>query len=274
VPLEDRTELRGPIVLAHRGARLVAPDNSLEAFEEALRVGADGIETDVHCTADGHVVLAHDPHGRGTARVDRAIVSCTLAELQSWDIGCGPDVACAPRPARMPTLEAALHAFPATFFNVDIKVHTPAAIEAVLAAIARCEAAARVLLTSFSTAVMRRVRARGYAGPTGIAQAEAIAVLLLRRPGPVRAQRLQLPERFGPLPLDRRWVTARAHAAGLGIDYWVINDPARAATLLALGADGIVTDDPAAIVPVARHARRQSGSLDHGAVRPAGSGSG
>jgi glycerophosphoryl diester phosphodiesterase len=261
VAIEDAAKLTGPIVLAHRGARLLVPDNSLEAFEAALRAGADGIETDAHCSADGHVVLAHDPHGRGTARVDRAITGCTLAELQCWDIGCGPEVTCGRGPVRMPTLQAALHAFPAAFFNVDIKVHTPAAVDAVLDAVARCEAAPRVLLTSFSTAVMRRVRARGYPGPTGVAQAEAIATLLLRRPAPRGAQRLQIPERFGPLALDRRWVIGRAHAAALRVDYWVVNEAARAAGLLALGADGIVTDDPAAIVPVVAKARRQRAAV-------------
>jgi glycerophosphoryl diester phosphodiesterase len=250
----------GPIVLAHRGARLLAPENSLEAFEAALRAGADGIETDVHCSADGHVVLAHDPHGRGTARVDRAICECPLAELQRWDIGCGPEVTSSGACVRMPTLEAALHAFPACAFNVDIKVHTPAAVDAVLATVARCDAARRVLLTSFSTGVLRRVRARGYAGPTGVAQLEAITTVLFHLPAPRGAQRLQIPERFGPLPLDRRAVIARAHAAGLRIDYWVVNDPTRARALLTLGADGIVTDDPAAIVPVAVQLRRQRAS--------------
>jgi glycerophosphoryl diester phosphodiesterase len=248
--------LVGPIVLAHRGARLLAPENTLEAFEAALRAGADGIETDAYCSADGHVVLAHDPHGRGTARVDGVITECTLAELQRWDVGCGPDVVRTRGTVCMPTLEAALHAFPGAAFNVDIKVHTPAAVDAVLAAVARCEAAARVLLTSFSASVLRRVRARGYPGPTGLAQLEAIATLLLRLPAPANAQRLQIPERFGALALDRRWVIERAHAAGLRIDYWVVNDPARAAALLALGADGIVTDDPDAIVPVVARARR------------------
>ena len=251
-------ERLGPILLAHRGARLLAPENSLEAFEAALRAGADGIETDVQCSCDGHVVLAHDPHGRGTARVDRAIVECALSELNGWDIGCGPAVTAGRGPVRMPTLEAALHAFPAVAFNVDIKVHTRAAVDAVLAAVARCGAAQRVLLTSFSTAVMRHVRARRYAGPTGVAQLEAIATLLLRRPAPAGAQRLQIPERFGALPLDRSWTIARAHAAGLRIDYWVVNEPARAHALLALGADGIVTDDPAAIAPVVARARQAS----------------
>jgi glycerophosphoryl diester phosphodiesterase len=71
---------------------------------------------------------------------------------------------------------------------------------------------------------------------------------------------LQSPERFGPLELDRRWVIERAHAAGLRVDYWVVNEPVRAAALLALGADGIVTDDPAAIVPVVTRAFQLTGA--------------
>jgi glycerophosphoryl diester phosphodiesterase len=101
-----------PVLLAHRGARAVLPDNSLEAFEAALRAGADGIETDARVSADGHVVLAHDAHGRGTARIDRAVAECTLAELKAWDIGSGPEVVragCAG--GRWPTLAVALAAF-------------------------------------------------------------------------------------------------------------------------------------------------------------------
>lgn len=249
----------GPILLAHRGARREAPENSLEAFEAALRAGADGLETDARCSADGQVVLAHDAHGRGTARVDRAVAESTLAELQAWDIGSGPDVVRGRGPVRMPTLEAALTAFPDAGFNVDLKAHAPAAVDAVLATVARCRAAERVLLTSFSASVLRRVRASGYAGPTGIAQLEAIAILLLRRPPPAGARRLQIPERFGALPLDRGWVVERAHAVGLRVDYWVVNEPARASALLALGADGIVTDDPAALAGMFVESRRPTG---------------
>jgi glycerophosphoryl diester phosphodiesterase len=241
----------GPILLAHRGARTMLPDNSLEAFEAALRAGADGIETDARVSADGHVVLAHDADGRGTARVDRAVAECTLSELKAWDIGSGPDVVRAgTSPVRMPTLVEALAAFPDALFNVDLKAHAPAAMDAALRAVARVGAQQRVLLTSFSTTVLQRVRAAGYAGPTGIAQLEAIAVLLLRRPAPVGAWRLQIPERFGALALDRRWVIERARAVGLSVDYWVVNDPLRAQALLALGAEGIVTDDPARLAPV------------------------
>jgi glycerophosphoryl diester phosphodiesterase len=249
----------GPILLAHRGARMVLPDNSLEAFEAALRAGADGIETDARVSVDGHVVLAHDADGRGTARIDRAVGECTLSELKAWDIGSGPDVVRgATGPVRMPTLAEALAAFPDALFNVDLKTHAPAAVDAVLRVVARARAQQRVLITSFSTTVLQRVRAAGYAGPTGIAQLEAIAILLLRQPAPIGAWRLQIPERFGALSLDRRWVIERARAVGLRVDYWVVNDEQRAAALLALGADGVVTDDPARLAPVVARVRRRA----------------
>jgi glycerophosphoryl diester phosphodiesterase len=124
-----------------------------------------------------------------------------------------------------------------------------------LRVVARAGAAERVLFTSFSSAVTRRVRASGYRGPPGVAQLEAIARLVLRRPSPAGATRLQIPERFGALALDRRWVVERAHAQGLCVDYWVVNDPVRAAALLTLGADGIVTDDPASHAALVARAR-------------------
>jgi glycerophosphoryl diester phosphodiesterase len=99
---------------------------------------------------------------------------------------------------------------------------------------------------------MRRVRALGYRGPTALSRAEALSALAvpaLFRRGPFRcrAQRAQL-----PLSLGRPWVIARMKALGLAVDFWTVDDPAVARHLVALGADGIMTNDPARIIPALR----------------------
>ena len=74
---------------AHRGASLERAENTLEAFELAVELGADAIETDAHVTRDGRVVLAHDPTGERTAGDRRAIADLTLSEVRAWNVGAG-----------------------------------------------------------------------------------------------------------------------------------------------------------------------------------------
>src|SRR5262245_31233802 len=81
-----------PVLYAHRGASAELPENTIEAFLRALEVGATAIETDVHLTRDGHVVVSHDPSGERAAGVPRRICDATLAEVKAWDVGRGSHV--------------------------------------------------------------------------------------------------------------------------------------------------------------------------------------
>jgi glycerophosphoryl diester phosphodiesterase len=246
-----------PRLYAHRGAARDLPENTLPAFRRALDVGATALETDVHLTRDGHVVISHDPTGERAAGVRRAVCDATLAEVRGWDVGrtfraARPEIGDAPFTA--PTLEELLVEAPGVPINVDIKQHEAAAVDAVVAVIRRLRAEERVLLTSFSSATIRRVRRLGYEGPTGLGQSEILRLAygpeLLLRMAPLRGAAAQMPPRAGPLVLDRASLVAKAHALGLLVHYWTINEPAEAERLLEVGADGIMTDDPAAIAPV------------------------
>ncbi|MFI5308559.1 MAG: glycerophosphodiester phosphodiesterase family protein [Polyangiales bacterium] len=243
--------LQGPLLYAHRGARLEHPENSLQAFEAALALGADALEIDVHMTRDGHVVIAHDASAWRMAAVAREIRACALSEVRSWDISRGFTGGSRNGAVRMPTLHEALEGFPDGLFNVDVKQREPDMLASLLATIARHDAATRVLLTSFSSATTRAIRAMGYPGPTGLGRDESLFAVLAPRAVlqrfPLRGQRLQVPVRQGPLRADRRALVTKLHALGIAIDYWVVNEHTEAARLLALGADGIVTDDPRAM---------------------------
>lgn len=236
------------IVYAHRGAAIEQPENTMPSFRRALELSADALEMDAHLTADGHVVIAHDPTGARLAGVPAEIRKTPLADVRRWDMGRG---------CQMPTLDEVLADLPAVPLNIDVKQRTPDMTAEIVSVIRRHRAEDRVLLASFHDPVLRRIRALGYRGKTSLGRTESLALLAL----PAFALRsfagraAQLPIRVRGVSLMRRGLVARCRAAGVQIDFWTVNDPADARTLLALGVDGIMTDDPATIVPVVRGER-------------------
>lgn len=80
-------DIRKPVIIAHRGASKQAPENTMAAFRKALELGAGGIETDVHFSADGHLVVIHDEQVDRTSNGKGLVKSKTLAELKSLDFG-------------------------------------------------------------------------------------------------------------------------------------------------------------------------------------------
>ncbi|HET6610339.1 MAG TPA: glycerophosphodiester phosphodiesterase [Kofleriaceae bacterium] len=250
---------QGPILYAHRGAASELPENTLAAFERGLAAGAGALEMDLHMTADGHIVVSHDPSGARMCGVDSEIRRATLAEVKRWDAGFGFVAGDGSRPHAgcghtIPTLGEVLDAFPAVRLNVDLKQVRPAMAREAVAVIRRHGAEARVTLASFRLAPLLTARRLGYRGPTALSQIE-VALLLytpmaLFRRLPLTGQCVQIPTHARGLVLACREIIDKCHSLGLRVDFWTINDPAEAKRLLALGADGIMTDDPAAIAPV------------------------
>ncbi len=231
----------------------------MSAFERALEVGADIIETDLHSTADEHLVLAHDETGTRMAGQPVAIRDVSLAELSTWDAGWGFVGKHGGRPYagrghRVPTLGEALSAFPHARFNIDIKDPRPRVVSQLLAHLRAQGAESRVRLASFYTRAVTLVRARGYRGETSLSRTEFLLALLapagLFRRLPLTGSAAQIPVSADPqgrVRFDTERVIAKCHRAGLRVDFWTINEPEKAAELVGRGADGIITDDPAGL---------------------------
>ena len=221
-------------IYAHRGASREFPENTMRAFRRALELGADALETDVHVTLDGVLVASHDPDGARIFGKPSRIADSPWAEVRSWGI---------------PSLEEVVTGFSSMPINVDLKIDAAALAVALLRKLGAEE---QVTLASFQSSTLRKVRALGYRGPTGLGRSEIARLLSL----PAAAQRgpLAPPGRAAQLPLSlaKPWVIRRCHALGLRVDYWTVNEPALATSLVAMGVDGIMTDDPAAIVPAVR----------------------
>lgn len=250
------------LVHGHRGARALRPENTLPAFEYAIRVGADVLELDVWATADDVLVVSHDPLINTAICTgpegERTIRKLTLDEVRRWDCGSKmnpefPRQQPAPG-ARIPTLDEVFALAPrgAFWFNVEMKSQ-PARPELqpepekyaqlVVAAIRRHRLEQRVIVQSFDFRLLRALRqaapelrrAALYAGlPRDFAE-------LAREAGeaPIVSPHYSL-------------VTAErvkaAHAAGLQVVPWTANTPEVWDRLIEAGVDAIITDDPAALI--------------------------
>ncbi|MFE7750673.1 glycerophosphodiester phosphodiesterase [Streptomyces sp. NPDC057428] len=225
-----------PIPFAHRGGAAGGLENTAAAFRRAAETGYRYFETDVHATADGRLVAFHDPtldrvtdaHGR-------------IAELP-WDEIRRARVAGS---EPLPLFEELLEEFPEARWNVDIK--SERALVPLVELIRRTGAWDRVCVGSFSEA--RVARAQRLAGP-GLATSYGVRGILCLRlrsygiPAALRSGAVcaQVPEsQNGIRVVDRRFVHT-AHALGLRVHVWTVNEPERMAALLDLGVDGIMTD--------------------------------
>lgn len=240
---------------AHRGCSLELPENTMPAFQRAVDLGVDALELDVHLTRDGHPLVSHDPTAARMAGRAVAWRDLDLAEAQALDVGQAwrgrPGVDPAARFAP-PSFEEVITTFPAVRLNVDIKQWSPPMVKPLLALLRRLRAEDRVTLASFQLRTLLEVRRRGYGGETAMAQAEVAGLLALPRrlirSLPFVGTAAQVPLAAGPLRFDTPRFLARCHDLGLRVDYWTVDDPAEARRLIALGADGIMTDDAARMV--------------------------
>ena len=249
--------LPSPLLYAHRGTPLDLPENTMPGFRRALGLGAGALETDVHLTRDGHVVISHDLDGLRLAGVAQSIRDTTLAEVETWDPGARftsrTGERFAGRGFRVPTFEELLRETPGVPINVDIKQREPSMVAPLLELLERTHSSDRVLLASFSAATLREVRRRGYPGRTSLGVSEALRLMalpvaVLKRlplPGTVA----QLGTRAMGIDFTRPWIIDKCHALGLRIEYWTVNDPREASRLWKMGADAVMTDDPEALIP-------------------------
>lgn len=241
---------------AHRGASAELPENTLPAFERAIEIGVDALEMDLQITRDDQLIVVHDETCARMAGARTSWAQLDLDDARTLDVGWGFIAGDGTRPFagkgfRVSTFAEILDAFPGVQINVDIKA---APVETVLALVRAKQAEERVTLASFDTAAAVRVRRQGYGGETALSQGEVISLIslpaVLWRQLPFTGTAAQLPTHHKAIRFDRPTFIAKCHSLGLRVDFWTIDDPAEAARLIALGADGIMTNDPAAIRPV------------------------
>jgi len=242
---------------AHRGASAERPENTMPAFTRAVEIGVDALEMDVHLTRDGHLIVAHDDTAARMTGAPAAWTELDLADVRRLDAGWGFVARDGTRPfagkaVTIPTFEEVLDAFPDMRINVDLKGDR--AVDLMLDLVRRKHAEDRVTLASFQLRTLVQIRRHGYGGETALSQGEVATLLglpaMLWRQLPFTGNAAQVPVRVGRLHFDRAAFIAKCHSIGLRVDFWTVDDRDEAARLLALGADGIITNDPGALRPV------------------------
>jgi glycerophosphoryl diester phosphodiesterase len=243
VPAARYAFLEGPVpvAMAHRGGAIEHLENTFPAFQACVDMGYRYLETDVRVTADGVLVVFHDPTlERVTDRSGR-IENLTWAEVSIARIG-----------GREPILrlEDLLGAWPDMRFNLDIKA--AGVLAPLVRTVRRLRVTDRICLGSFSDA--RIAAARRLFGPSVCTALgpRGVAALRLssyspRAAGLVRIQAgcAQVPLQLGGRALvDERFVAA-AHARDLQVHVWTVDTAAETTAMLDLGVDGVMTDRPA-----------------------------
>jgi glycerophosphoryl diester phosphodiesterase len=260
----NKRTVRGewPVNLAHRGASALAPENTIEAFRLGVEAGAGGLELDVHMTLDGHIVVIHDATVDRTTNGSGAVSEMILDELRRLDAGHnfspdgGPTRPYRGRDVRVPTLGEVLEEFPEVAVNIEIKAGTPGIEETVLGVLREANALGRVLVVSTPHHIVKHFRKiSGGNVSTGASRWEIGVFYIASRLRLERLTRpaydaLQVPLRHRGIPVVTPRFLGAAHARGVRVDAWTINQADEMRRLLDLGVDVIMTDLPGTLAEV------------------------
>jgi glycerophosphoryl diester phosphodiesterase len=252
---------RGPLVMAHRGGKGLWPENTLYAFDQAVALGVDVLEMDIHRTADGVLLVLHDDSVDRTTDGTGPVDALSLEEVKALDAGYdwtpddGQTFPYRGQGITVPTLEEVFAAYPAMPMNIEIKPDEPSFAAPLCQLIRDYGVADRVLIASFHADAIQAFRQECPEVATTAAESEVIPLFVL---GKVflegvyspRTEAVQVPEyQAGLRVLTPRFVDA-AHRRGLQVHAWTINDADDMRRLLDLGLDGIITDYPARLMEV------------------------
>jgi glycerophosphoryl diester phosphodiesterase len=223
------------LLMGHRGAPALEPENTLPSFLKALECGATGVEFDVRLSRDGIPVISHDEDLRRVANAELKVSEATYPELLRVSIQ---------GKARIPTLREVL-ALAKGRLSVDIELKVVGAEREVVDALRELDMVDDAIVTSFIPEALRRVRE--------LDQSVGVGVLLeewddeyLEIASSLKAEAI--------LPyyevLDRELVS-KIKTRGYKIITWTVDDPKIAEKLYDMGVEGIGTNNPCNLKPVA-----------------------
>ena len=225
-----------PIAIAHRGGEGKGSENTLEAFSYAISLGYRYIETDIHATKDGKVVLFHDESLERLTDVRGLVKNFTYSELEKFKI-CGK--------YKIPTLEEAIVSWSDVFFNIDCKSDN-VTLPLIKILNGNPKLLNRVCIGSFSGQRLNFIRNNlGSKIITSCGPQEVIKIKLsslgLKYPS-IKAHCIQIPLYYYGMPVLDKNLIKKSHELGLKVHVWTINKKSEMHKMLDLGVDGIISD--------------------------------
>lgn len=239
-------------VIAHRGANLVAPQNTLEAFKMSMEIGCDGFETDIHLTKDGIPVVCHNFTIDETSNGTGAIKDMTLAELREFDFGKykGPEY----EGVKIPTLDEFLSLSETMgdkmkVLDIELKSEHFGQAGTELAqktidAVKEHGLFDKLLISSFDPAILVVCKKIDKNCKTGILYSPDRLISVKIGSRPVAFAKEIGADALHPFHMYvTRLYVERAHRAGIQVNPWTVNKEHVAKHLIKLGVDGLITDD-------------------------------
>jgi glycerophosphoryl diester phosphodiesterase len=246
--------MKTPLIIGHRGASAVAPENTMAAFREAIAVAADGIEFDVRLTRDGVPVVIHDSTLRRTAGLSQRIADLTWSEVAKVDVGSWFSGSFANE--TVPSLSDLFTLFQSNNSTLYLEMKCDSSAEYAPLAEACCRLIAehalkeRVLIECFQLPALRIVREIDRDVKTvalfepSISNPSVLSdTSIINKATDVGAVALALHHR-----LARRSLIEKARHVGLHVAVWTVDDPTWIERARKLDIDALITNDPAKLI--------------------------
>lgn len=232
-----RNSIMPPLIIAHRGASAYEPENTLRAFELAIRQGAQMIELDLHATSDNQVVVIHDPILHHTTNLTGRVDQLTLTEIKQADAGKGE---------RIPTLEETLDLTRGKV-RLYLEIKDPRAAAETMRTIRARRCQDEVMLASFDIDLMRRLgdEARDIELGVILGNETLNPAVRFREAFPwIALRRINYQTLCMQVELCFGYLARRTMARGKKLYVWTANEERQFARMTELGVDGIVTNFP------------------------------
>jgi glycerophosphoryl diester phosphodiesterase len=242
-----------PRVFGHRGSAGTHPENTLASFQAAVDLGVRYLETDVHMTRDGEIVVSHESDLELVSGRPGVIKEMDYADIAKADAGYaftldGKEFPFRGKGLRIPRLAELLAMFPSAFFNIDLKPEESSIVEPALRLIDAAKMRRRVLLASEHQNCLDEVRALAPGIPTSFGYLEIAAFMQAMAARDTayqpRGDALQIPAEYHSWKLATPESLAMAHRCGVEVHIWTVNDEPAMREMLELGVDGIMSDFP------------------------------
>jgi glycerophosphoryl diester phosphodiesterase len=254
-----------PLIIGHRGASAVAPENTLAAFERAMLEGADGIEFDVRLAGDGMPVVIHDATLERTGLVNGIVSQITSEELQVIDVGSWFNLRSGAKSTeffgeRLPTLQHVFDFFSdkAAFLYLEMKSDIASEgklADAVVESIQQNSMRGRVIVESFDLSLIEQVKSLDPSIRTAALFEPRVShpMSLMRAMKPVDlAKQVGAEEIALHHALASRRVIEKAKEAGLGVVVWTVDNPDWIERARSLGVTALITNNPARMLAYRR----------------------